>query len=211
MQAFIRPEQFNLLRFQAFKLIRARSTSHDQNVIQAVTSLVKEKTMGEFRHCSEEELSLIKPLFQVREEEQVEEVLSQLKLYVIPFRITEKEVKKLFPKTKKMKIPNLDTMDVRRRSYLTWRDPGAQKKYLVIMRNEKWIGIEGSFKKETQKGICTICNSYQSIGLFLVEIKGKEKGTYKKKGNYICSDGEVCNHNLSSLDYLYDFVDRLRK
>lgn len=47
--------------------------------------------------------------------------------------------------------------------------------------------------------------------MFLVEIKGDIQGTFVKKGNYICKDGEACNRNMKSLDKLQDFIERLKK
>ncbi|KMJ55138.1 ferrous iron transporter A, partial [Bacillus sp. LL01] len=141
---------------------------------------------------------------------QAESFLSELKHYVIPFKnVTEKTITKLFPKAKKLKVPPLEEIDFKEISYLGWYDIRSERKFLIVDYNGKLKGIQGTFQ-ESNKGICSLCNQHQDIGLFMSKVKaGKE--TYTNRGNYICSDSHKCNQNLITLDELNKFVELLNK
>ncbi|RCW63354.1 FBP domain-containing protein [Saliterribacillus persicus] len=109
------------------------------------------------------------------------------------------------PKAKKLKIPPLDTLDFRDISYLGWYDIRSAKKVLVVEYNGKLKGIQGSFDNSI-KGICSLCNGYEDVGLFMARTK-TGKATYKNKGNFICRDSNKCNENLITLEKLNKFVE----
>ncbi|WP_231687003.1 FusB/FusC family EF-G-binding protein [Bacillus sp. JCM 19034] len=136
--------------------------------------------------------------------------MTELKKAVIPFKhVTEKTITKLFPKAKKLKAPSLETIDFKNLSYLGWYDIRSEKKFLIIDDNRKLIGVEGTFNKG-KKGICSLCNGHEEIGLFMTTVKsGKE--TYTNRGNYICTDSQRCNENIMTLDKLTQFVANLKK
>lgn len=100
-------------------------------------------------------------------------------------------------------------MDCREISYLGWNDVGLGRKFLVVEYDGKLMGIEGTFK-ESHKGICSICNRLEEIGLFVANVKsGKE--SYVNRGNYICKNSVKCNQNITSLDKLNSFIEVLKK
>lgn len=211
MEPFLAPYQYHFLKSQGLKLVSARTSSTDTNVINAVRGIVEESIFYQFQHCAKEEMQLVERMNAVKDEREIEQILAELHPFIIPFQTTENQIKKLFPKVKKLKVPDLDHMDTKQITYLTWWDPGTHKKFIVTVRDGKQWGVHGTFHKEAQKGICSICGQHEETGLFLVERKGKEIGTYKKKGNYICSDGEACNQNLTRLDKLDEFLARLSR
>ncbi|WP_082232987.1 FusB/FusC family EF-G-binding protein [Halobacillus massiliensis] len=211
MEPFLEPYQYHFLKRQGLKIVNARISSTDSHVIKAVRGIVEDSVFHQFKHCSEEERQLVERMIAVKDETEVEQVLGDLHSFIIPFQASEKQIKKLFPKVKKLKIPDLDRIDTKKITYLTWWDPGSHKKFIVTVREGKLWGINGTFQKSPQEGICSICGRHEPTGLFLVEKKGKEVGTYKKKGNYICSDGEACNENLTDLTKLEDFLDHLSR
>ena len=94
-------------------------------------------------------------------------------------------------------------MDFSGYSYLGWNDAGSGRKYMIVDVGGKLTGIHGTIKSSNKKGICSICNRTEEIGLFMARVKsGKE--TYTDRGNYICCDSEKCNQNLMTLDHLND-------
>ena len=212
MEAFIRNDQYNLIKRQAQNLVNGHAAAQHEGVLKALKEMAQENVMEAFTDLTKEQQQLLSPIAAVENKEQAEKFLSGLKSYVIPFKnITEQELKKLFPKAKKLKVPDLESIDLKEISYLGWSDKGSNKKYLVTYFEQKVTGLQGTFKDANQKGICALCNGYEEIGMFIVEVKGTEKGTFTKRGNYICRDSEKCNHNLTSLDKLQDFIGRIKQ
>ncbi len=212
MEPFIRSNQYNFIKAQTQTLINGHSTVNDIDVLNALKSMAKEKVSNLFGDLNEEQKQLMEPILKIKDKTQAEEFLVQLKPYVIPFKeVTEQKLKKLFPKAKKLKVPLLENLDLKEISYLGWHDKGSNKKYIVVGHQDKLIGLQGTFENSNQKGICAICNAYEEVGMFLSESKGSDKGTFIKRGNYICQDSQKCNHNLTTLDKLNDFIVQLNR
>lgn len=211
MEPFIRSDQFNYIKNQIQILINGYTTVNDKGVLNALKTLTDEKIIYLFDDLSKEQRQIFNLIVEIREKEQAEAFLSQLKQYVIPFKaISEQAIKKLFPKAKKLKVPPLDQLDRSEISYLGWNDTGSNKKYIVAVQNEKIMGLHGSFKNISKKGICAICNSHEELGMFIMETKGSVQGTYIKRGNYICQDSQKCNQNIKSLDKFEAFIKGMK-
>ncbi|MEK4030617.1 MULTISPECIES: FusB/FusC family EF-G-binding protein [Bacillaceae] len=210
MEAFIRNDQYNLIKRQAKNLVNGHAAAQHEGVLKALKAMAEENIAEAFTDLTEEQRQLLSPITGVENKEQAEKFLAGIKPYVIPFKkITEQSLKKLFPKAKKLKLPDMENIDLREISYLGWYDKGSNKKYLVAYHNEKLTGVQGTFTPANQKGICALCNGYEETGMFIAEVKRAEKGTFTKRGNYICRDSEKCNQNLTTLDKLQEFIDRL--
>ncbi|KON89637.1 ferrous iron transporter A [Sporosarcina globispora] len=211
MEPFIRNDQFNFIKYQTQILINGHASVNDTGVLNALKSLSSEKVMGLFEELSEEQKKLLSPVIDIKERDQADAFLANIKEYVIPFKsLTEQSIKKLFPKAKKLKMPALEDIDLREVSYLGWDDKGTNRKYIISVLDGKLTGIHGTFKPLGKKGICAICKKLEDTGMFLTETKGTSLGTYTKKGNYICQDSQRCNENLNSLEQLHDFIKRLK-
>ncbi|MDM5226799.1 FusB/FusC family EF-G-binding protein [Cytobacillus sp. NJ13] len=211
MEPFIRNDQYNFIKYQTQVLINGHATVNDTGVLNTLKSLSSEKVLGLFEELSEEQKQLLSPIIDIKERDQADAFLAQIKEYVIPFAsLTEQSIKKLFPKAKKLKIPALEDIDFREISYLGWDDKGTNRKYMISLLDGRLTGIYGTFKPLSKKGICAICSKFEETGMFLTETKGTQLGTYTKKGNYICQDSQKCNENLNSLQKLHDFIGRLK-
>ncbi|WP_075983057.1 FusB/FusC family EF-G-binding protein [Bacillus massilinigeriensis] len=208
MEPFIRNEQFNFIKIQTQKLINGHSTVNDKGVLNALESLALEAVLNLFEELNAEQKQLLAPIVGIKDRDQAEEFLSQLKPYVIPFKVTQQSVKKVLSKAKKLKVPPLEKMDLTELSYLGWDDKGSQKKFLVAYHGEKLVGLQGTFSPLNKKGICAICNKLEPVGMFMTETKGAVQGTFTKRGNYICEDSQKCNQNITSLEKLNDFIAR---
>ncbi|MFD1020859.1 FusB/FusC family EF-G-binding protein [Thalassobacillus hwangdonensis] len=210
MEAFIHHAQYNFIREQGRKLVGAYVTSQDSAVLEAIESLVEDDVLSEFPNRTEDQQRLLLSIKNMNTKEDLDIYLEMLKAYVHPWKISEKKIEKLFPKVKKLNVPEVDEMDLRNYSYLSWIDQGSRKKFIVSEENGELIGVQGTFTPSNKDGICNICQEHESLGLFLTEKKGKELGTYSKKGNYICKDSERCNDNLTNLDGLQEFIERVQ-
>lgn len=207
MDPFIRNDQFNYIRTQAQGLVNGHATVNDQSVLKALKSLTMEKVWNLFPELSEEQKALLSPLIDIKEKADAEAFYENIKPYIIPFKnVTEQTIKKLFPKAKKLKV-SLDDFNLNATSYLGWTDTGTNKKFLIVERNNKLIGISGGFKYAHKKGMCTLCNRFEAIGMFTSTTKGATPDAFTTRGNYICQDSQKCNENLMTLEKLDEFVD----
>ncbi|WP_042349857.1 FusB/FusC family EF-G-binding protein [Bacillus massiliigorillae] len=211
MEPFIRNDQYNFIKKQTQTLVNGHSSVNDIAVLQALKSLAIERVLNLFTDISNEQKQLLEPIVEIKDKDHAEEFLLQLKPYVIPFEeVTQQTIKKLMPKVKKLKVPSLENTDWKDISYLSWDDKGSQKRYIIARYNHKLMGLQGTFKPINKKGICTICNKLEEVGMFMTEKKGTVQGTFTKRGNYICQDSQACNANITSLDKLNDFISLSR-
>ncbi|MFL8936828.1 FusB/FusC family EF-G-binding protein [Rossellomorea oryzaecorticis] len=210
MDAFIRNDQFNFISYQTQVLINGHAAVNDLGVLQALRALVRDKVMDLFEEPGSQETNLIEKITDIKDSNHAEEYLEELKEYVIPFySVNEKALKKMFPKVKKLRVPDLKGMDYKALSYLGWNDFGQESKYIVANVDGKLKGIKGTFKNSSKKGLCTICHTFSEVGLFVSQSKKTSQGTFVKKGNYICQDSMECNGKLKGLDKLDDFIERV--
>lgn len=210
MDPFIRNDQFNYITYQTQVLINGYATVNDLGVLQALKGLAADKVKNLFEDLSPSQQRILDPIVDIRDTDQAEDFLIGLKPYVIPFpSLSDSSVKKLFPKVKKLKTPDWDNIDFRGITYLGWNDYGQERKYIAALFEGKLKGFKGTFKNSSKKGICTICNTFGSIGFYMSESKSSARGTFVKKGNYICQDSDECNEKLKSKEKLDDFIHRI--
>ncbi|RWZ60175.1 elongation factor G-binding protein [Halobacillus fulvus] len=211
MDPFIRSDQYHFIQHQTEAVLNSYLTTNDHAVTSAIQSIVQEKVVDAFHHLNEEQLQMVQQVNQVKDEEDAIFFLSRIKQYVFGFpELTESEVKALFPKVKKMRVPNLKNMDWTNLSYLGWNEPGAQKKYLVVKDSDQLIGLFGEFIPSRRPGMCTICREYEDVGTFTTTKKSQEGNEVISRGNYICQNSETCNQNIKSLKHLNHFISRQR-
>lgn len=211
MEPFIRVDQFQFISSQTQHLINGYTSVNDRKVLNALKSTVYDKVLNLFHHINEDQKQLVDQIIEVEDHVKAEEYLSSLKTYVIPFKIVpEQTLKKLFPKAKKLKLPDLSDLDLKEITYLGWNEKGTNKKYIIALKPNGFIGLEGSFTPSSKKGICTLCSRHSQVGLFMSETKGASQGTYTRRGNYICQDSMKCNVALTSLDKLDGFIELLK-
>jgi len=204
IEPFIRSDQYNFIKFQVKHLVQSFSTLKDQDVLKAIAYSSLDKIINLFLEYDHYRESFEK-ILEIKSDIQASHFLDELRPYVIPFRtVSDKTIEKLFPKAKKLKLPPME-LELKDISYLGWYDMRSERKYLVFDYNGKLVGINGTFRNTT-KGICSLCNGHEEVGLFMANVKsGKE--TYTNRGNYICNDSQKCNKNIKTLDKLYQFIE----
>ncbi|HWL23942.1 MAG TPA: FusB/FusC family EF-G-binding protein [Ureibacillus sp.] len=208
---FMNVEQYQFVKKQAKKILNANTTSNDQNVIKAIQALVQEEINDKLTFQDIEEQLVLQPIFNLQSKEQLGLFLDTVKQYVEPFKVpTDNQIKKLFPKDKKVKLPKMEGVDLQELTYLSWVDSGTNRKYIVFYEDGILKGVRGVFDHSEKVGICTVCNQHAKVGLLLVSKKGEQLGTYTKKGNYICENSESCNEALTDFNRLTEFVDNIR-
>ena len=208
---FIRNDQFNFIKDQTRILINSHAMTNDRDVLNVLGYLSLDKVLKLFPEAGKERKWLLQSLVQVKDEASAEAYLAHLIPFVKPFpSVTRQQVKGLFPKAKKLKGPDLEKVEFKGISYLSWTE-GANQKYLITQQGEELTGIQGIIAPSVKMGICHICNRHGEVGLFTAKVKASAQDAYIKRGNYICRDAHVCNSKVDSLDRLNRFVERLEK
>jgi hypothetical protein len=207
---FIGNHQFNLIQKQANLLLQALQAT-DPQVAVSVRDSVKYQIWSEFPEATEAQSRLLDHLTDARTEDEVRERLRALEPYVTEFPpLSDKKLKALFPKVKKLTVPDLSAVDFRRLTYWSWTDIATNRMFLVWVRNGQPVGIEGRFTPVNKKGACFLCNRQSELVLFSAVSKAKPAHTpadyYKAVGQYLCRDAGVCNRHITSEDALERFV-----
>ena len=208
---FMTTVQYQIVKKQAKKILNAHTSSKDPNVIQAVQALAQEEINNNLVFTDIEQQLILQPMFELKTKEQMEQFFSEIKTYVRPFeRPTDSEIKKLFPKDKKLKLPKFEGVDWKEISYLSWFDSGTNRKYMVYREDGNLKGVRGVYSTSEKMGICSVCNRHSKVGMLMVSKAGTALGTYTKRGNYICEDSTSCNESLTEIEKFFDFVGNLK-
>jgi hypothetical protein len=188
--AFIRNHQYNFIKEQALNLVTAHAMANDAEVLSVLRHLSHEKVFALFPALTEEQKQILRP-------------------HLIPFRaVTNDNLKRLFPKVKRLKGPNMASLDFHALSYLAWQE--NTNRFLVAERNGRLQAVSGQFGASRKQGICMICHKHGSVGLFTAKTQAGADN-YTKHGHYICADELLCNSRLTSLERLEQFLDRLER
>lgn len=209
-EVFIRNDQFNFIKHQTRILVTGHATANDSDVLNVLGYLLLDKVLKLFPEADKDQKWLLQPFVQIKNEASAEAYLEHLKPYVQPFpSISGQQVKKMFPKAKKMKGPDFDAVDLKEISYLSWTE-GPGQMYLIAKAGEALTGIEGTFSRSGKMGICHICNRHGEVGMFTAKVKGTSQEAYIRRGNYICRDSHVCNQWVDTLERLNGFMEQLQ-
>ncbi len=185
-------------------------TVSDRKVIESIRDGAEYTITEQFPEPAQHEK--VKGISLLETAEQFEAYLRELEPYLLEFPLlSEKQIQKLFPKTKKLKAPDLQQMDRRYMSHLSWMDISTNKLFMVYPVEGKLVGIEGKYTPTNKKGYCFICNRQEEIALFSAMSKKRpEKSSsdyYRTVGNYLCADGHACNSNITDLSALEKFIE----
>jgi len=212
-QPFIRNYQYNFIKKQADHVLRSHRTVSDPKVLEAVIFLAESKIMEQFPELSKEQKALLQPITTCKTAQDFAEYLSNVSEYTIDFpMITEAQIKRLFPKSKKLKMPNLANLELSTLTYLGWIDIATNKIYFVYPENGKFIGVEGRFTPGSKKNLCSLCHGHEEVALVTAISKAKSSISpdyYKAVGNYMCVDSAQCNKQITDVSHLEDFFQRV--
>lgn len=225
MEPFLQNHQYNRIAQQAKMLLSALQTSNDRKVVEAARHSAVTRAVEARPGMSGEELRLVERLADLRSTEEFQTYLAELSDHTIAFpEMTESKLKGLFPKVKKLRMPDMARIEGRPLTYLGWTDPGTNRLFLVYARTRPTepggkeagglIGIEGRFTAANKKGVCAFCNRTGEMALFTAVSKTKLSHLpdyYKAVGQYICLDSDVCNSQITDLDALERFFDAVTR
>lgn len=211
MERFIRSDQYNFIKFQAQILVNGYASVNDRQVLDTLKNAAMDRIDAMFEEADESRKSMLMAISEVTDRESAEQYTAGLIPFVIPFtELSEDALRRLFPKTKKLKLPNMKEIDWASLTYLGWYDSGSGRKYIVMPVNGRLAGIQGQFTISSKKGICSICNKHSEVGMFIASTKKGADGTFTKKGNYICADSLACNRNITDRERVFEFIELTR-
>ncbi|WP_151736999.1 FusB/FusC family EF-G-binding protein ['Paenibacillus yunnanensis' Narsing Rao et al. 2020] len=211
---FIRNHQMNVIKKQAEFVLKTLRTVADRKVLETVRLTAVTNIFAAFPALTEEQKQLLAPVSSLETAQEFQRYLDDLEAYVVPFpAITAKQIQKLFPKTKKLKLPDLDSIDLRHVTYLGWTDIATGRLFIVYPRDGQFAGIEGRITPTNKKGYCLFCNRHQELAFFSVETKAAfaSQDNIARYGHYVCLDNGSCNHSITNTEALEKFILAARK
>jgi hypothetical protein len=209
-EKFIKNDQYNFIKNQVALIKDSQKKNSDPTVIKAVRELAIAKIYELFSTLTAEQSGLL-DLSKSKTDAELDQYLQQLSHFLIPFgTITEQQVKKLFPKVKKLKVPDLSSYQDNPSTYLSWTDISTNKKFIVYKLNENVVGIECKYSLLNKDNICSFCNRFGKVAFISTITKAKKAKNpdyYKAIGNYICFDSVECNKRITDVSYLTSFLE----
>ncbi|KRE57899.1 FusB/FusC family EF-G-binding protein [Paenibacillus sp. Soil750] len=211
-QPFIRNHQYNEIKKLIGQLQSACNSVSNLKVVEAVRNDTEVKISELFSDVTDLPKQWIVNLKQLQTTADFQRYLHALEPYLAEeyAHVTDNQIKKLFPKHKKLKIPDLKGITYRFATYLGWTDIATNKLFIVYDLNGKLIGIEGKYTPTNKNGVCFVCNRHTEVALFTAVTKWKPEGAppdyYRAIGNYLCVNSEVCNKNITDVAVLEKFI-----
>ncbi|MGG3506439.1 FusB/FusC family EF-G-binding protein [Paenibacillus lautus] len=206
---FIRNHQFNVIKKQSEFLLKTLRTVADQKVLETVRYRAVTNAMEAFPSLTEDQKRMLSEISTIERAEDFQKYLNALEPYLEPYpTITLKQIQKLFPKNKKLKVPDLQSIDFRYVTYLGWVDIATNKLFIVYPFEGRFIGIEGRITPTNKKGYCLFCNRHQELALFSVKTKPAVASPDNLSfiGQYVCLDSQACNHSITDTGVLEKFL-----
>nr|WP_106782565.1 FusB/FusC family EF-G-binding protein [Lysinibacillus timonensis] len=208
-EKFIKNEQLNFIKKQIALIKDSMRKNVPANVLSAVIDLAQAKILDHFPNATLEQQELLN-LAHLKTDIEYDQYIQRLSNYLRPFpTVTDQQLKKLFPKNKKLKLPDLSKMDLSKVTYLSWHDGGSNKKFIMYELDGKLVGVEGKMAPTTNKNVCSFCNSIGEVAYYTTVTKAKKSNNpdyYKSIGNMICTDSNECNKKITDVEYLTAFL-----
>ncbi|WP_416235491.1 FusB/FusC family EF-G-binding protein [Paenibacillus campi] len=213
LKPFIQNHQLNVIRKQADFLLKTMRSVADRKVLATVRDTAINHVVDAFGELNAEQYELLEKLSSYEAAHELQQYIDQLDRYVVPFPdVSLKQIQKLFPKTKKLKVPNLDTIDWMHTTYLRWVDIATNRLYIIYPYEGKLVGIEGQITPMNKNGFCMFCHRNEELGFFNVKTKkGSSPDNFSAVGQYVCMDNEACNHNITNPFALERFIQSTSK
>ncbi len=209
-EKFIKNEQLNFIKKQIALIKDSQKKNVPPHVLTAVIDLAQAKILDLFPNAALEQQEML-DLSILKTDKEYDQYIRRLSDFLLPFpQITEQQLKKMFPKQKKLKLPDLANIDCSQLTYLSWNDLRSNKKFIVYELEGKLVGIECEFTPTSKKNLCSFCNCFGEVSYFSTVTKAKKPKNpdyYKAIGNLICADSSECNKKITNVEYLTTFLE----
>lgn len=204
---FIQNHQFNYIQKQADFLLKTLRSVVDPKVLETVRYTVGTNAVSIFDELTSEQKQLLEQLSTYETTHELQTYLNGLESYLIPYpQVSAKQVQKLFPKAKKLKVPDLESIDYAHTTYLRWTDIATSRLFIVYPYEGIFLGIEGRITPTNKKGYCMFCHRHQELGFFNVKTKAHSPDNFSSIAQYVCMDNTACNHSITDISMLEKFL-----
>ncbi|MFC4597828.1 FusB/FusC family EF-G-binding protein [Cohnella hongkongensis] len=209
--AFIVNYQLNAIKKHAESVLSAVRNASDRKVVESVKAGAEAGIAGMFPHATSEQLGRLGEIVNIQTPDDYARYVRSLEPHLAEFPTIDKaQITKLFPKSKKLKLPDLAAIDYRYVTYLNWVDIATNRLFLVYPLDGKFVGIEGKYTPTNKKNYCFICRRYDELALFSAVTRKRPPNStpdyYKAVGNYLCLNGSECNRNITDPSALESFI-----
>jgi hypothetical protein len=211
---FIRNHQYNFIKKQTKFVLQTLRTVADRRVLETVRYRAVTNIIEAFPSLTENQQQMLEQFSSFERASDFQQYLDGLEPYLDSYPpITEKQIQKLFPKNKKLKVPDLRLIDFRYMTYLSWVDIASNKLFIVYPYEEQFIGIEGRITPTHKKGYCLFCNRQQELAYFSVKTKtvNASPDNFSAVAQYICIHNDECNQSITDTTALEKFILSVRK
>ncbi|MDR9852976.1 FusB/FusC family EF-G-binding protein [Paenibacillus sp. VCA1] len=209
---FIRNHQYNVIKKQSEFLLRTLRTVADRSVLETVRYRAAMTVTEAFSSLTADQRKMLERISTFETAPDFERHLIELEAFLEPYPpITQKQIEKLFPKNKKLKVPDLQSIDFRFMTYLGWVDVATSRLFIVYPYEGQFIGIEGRIMPTNKKGYCMFCNRHQELAFFSVKTKSAVPDNFSSVGQYVCVDSHACNQSITDTASLEKFILSVRK
>ena len=209
MKEFIKKQQFNYIKRCLNDLNNAFNNCVDTNLVKSIKLYYQDKILSNFKELSSEQREILN-IEKINEPLQSELFLKMLDKYVYGMdKLTNADIRKVFKKEKKLKLPDLDSDE--KLVYTGWIDEGTKKLYIAYNFGGKLLGMACRLPKTTKKSsnICAICNrigNEREVEFVSPICKPLSEEDYKSIGFYICLDSTECNKRIESVEKLEEIL-----
>lgn len=213
MEKQLYPYQFNYIKERVAHLVNAYNSVNDPNTIASIKDVTRDEILSTFNSRDTTIRSNVEKLMNVQlTKEQAQKILTTIQMYVKPFEHpSNKQVTNLFKKVKKLKTPLISDEVLQTSTYIGWNDIASNRKFIIYYDNfGKLNGVYGDISNQTVKGFCSICNKESRVALFMRKTRTGNDDQYTKKGDYICFDSTLCNHQISDLSHFHHFLNKIQ-
>ncbi|MDO7906140.1 FusB/FusC family EF-G-binding protein [Paenibacillus sp. JX-17] len=210
---FIKNNQYNVIKKQSKHLLHTLRTVADRRVLETVRHDCTMKIVEAFSSLTPEQQQRLESISLLETADDFSSYLSELEAYLEPYpTITPKQIEKLFPKSKKLKVPDLQSIDFRFITYLGWMDISTNRLFVVYPFEGQFVGLEGRLTPTHKKGYCLFCNRHHELAFFLVKTKPAvaSPDNVAAVGQYICMDNQTCNQSITNTEALEKFIRSVR-
>lgn len=212
MEAFISNHQFNTITRIMRNYQHTLKFNGDPMIVAAAKGIANDEIKGIFSPIEDQYKSDIDIDF-VDKAEDVDRYLKGLEGLTYGMKgVTESQIRKLFKKEKKLKLPS--TLDSEKKSYFGWVDQGKKKLYIVYWLNNKLLGMVCNMGKveRSNSHMCSLCghmDESNDVVPISVRCKTASQDNYHVIGFNVCKDSGQCNGQITSLESLEKLIKKV--
>ncbi len=191
------------------RIVHALKMSQDREVIDVSKQLAVEEALQRIEK-TDEVAQFLEPLLEAKTEVEVSAYEALIERYTKPFpSLTNEQLRNMWKKEKKLKVPNVELVDWGELVYFTWKDMTTRTQYIVAHDGTRYVTVKGTIGMAVKDGICAICNEPTETRSFTVT--HRVKGQQRSQTNAICANPTDCNARLADEQRLHRFIERQQK